>query len=446
MVDDLARGRRPLGSLGGVAEFAVDASGNVTGLVYGDGKRKTFRSSSSKFRRNNRGGGVIIADCSTTTGYTKSQQGGTSTLTTATVPAGGPSSDKNSSNLLRLSNDTPDKWTALEFATTARINPSKRVDFWFYIPDYTKITNITLYLSVAADYLNYYTLTVTPLTRNGWQVFSVADTEWLVGAGAPTFDTITKIKFRAVPATGKTVDIYWDRAVYSPNGTPQVCLMWDDGSATDYTHVFSLAAKYGLSCTFSIIADLIGTANFCTWAQLKQMRDAGHDIVIHGQYGLSSLADINAAIADIEHNRDAIVAQGFAYASDIYVYPQGIYQMAAGDDSITDYMDSANWRCAFLAGSRSSVQQDIQSQKYLIERAKIQYDTVADTWLAALDLAIAARRSYVSVSHEVVASGATTTQTNFAVIDAIMGGISTRQDAGAVVSVTASQFAENLGL
>ena len=33
MVDDLARGRRPLGGLGGVAEFAVDASGNVTGLA-----------------------------------------------------------------------------------------------------------------------------------------------------------------------------------------------------------------------------------------------------------------------------------------------------------------------------------------------------------------------------------------------------------------------------
>lgn len=42
MVDDLARGRRPLGSLGGVAEFAVDASGNVTGLVGPDGVEITF--------------------------------------------------------------------------------------------------------------------------------------------------------------------------------------------------------------------------------------------------------------------------------------------------------------------------------------------------------------------------------------------------------------------
>ena len=37
MVDDLARGRRPLGGLGGVAEFAVDASGNTVGLVDGNG-------------------------------------------------------------------------------------------------------------------------------------------------------------------------------------------------------------------------------------------------------------------------------------------------------------------------------------------------------------------------------------------------------------------------
>ena len=37
MVDDLSRGRRPLGSLGGVAEYATDAAGNVTGLVGPDG-------------------------------------------------------------------------------------------------------------------------------------------------------------------------------------------------------------------------------------------------------------------------------------------------------------------------------------------------------------------------------------------------------------------------
>ena len=37
MVDDLARGRRPLGSLGGVAEFAVDANGNTV-LVGPDGE------------------------------------------------------------------------------------------------------------------------------------------------------------------------------------------------------------------------------------------------------------------------------------------------------------------------------------------------------------------------------------------------------------------------
>ena len=38
MVDDLSRGRRPLGSLGGVAEYATDASGNVTGLMGPDGE------------------------------------------------------------------------------------------------------------------------------------------------------------------------------------------------------------------------------------------------------------------------------------------------------------------------------------------------------------------------------------------------------------------------
>lgn len=399
---------------------------------------------SSKFRANN-GSGTVIAACSSTTGYTKSAQGGTSALTSIAVPAGGPTSRKGSSNLLRLTNDTVSMWTALEKAVTAQINPSKRVDFWFYIPDFTKISTLTLYLSVAADYLNYYSVTVTPLTRNGWQVFSVVDTEW-VTTGSPTFDTITKVKFRATPVAGQAVDIYWDRAVYSPSGIPQVCMMWDDGTNTDYTYVAALAAKYGIACTFSTIADLIGTTGFCTWDELHRLQEAGHEIVVHGQYGLSSLANLAAAQADIEHNKAAIEAQGFSNGTDIYVFPQGIYQMAPGDDSLTNYLASAGWRCAFLAGARSPVQQDIQSQKYLIERAKIQSDTVAATWLAAMDLGIAARRAYVSVSHGVVASGATTTQTNFAVIDAILSGIATRQDSGALVSVTATQFSSNLGL
>lgn len=39
MVDDLITGRRPLGSRGGVAEYATDSSGNVTALVVPDGSQ-----------------------------------------------------------------------------------------------------------------------------------------------------------------------------------------------------------------------------------------------------------------------------------------------------------------------------------------------------------------------------------------------------------------------
>ncbi|MFZ2986477.1 polysaccharide deacetylase family protein, partial [Ideonella sp.] len=376
------------------------ASGNTV-LVRADGRIINLaKNSSSKFRPSN-GGGLVMAACSSTTGYTKSQQGGTSTLAVAAVPAGGPNVRKGSSNLLRITNDTVSMWTALEKAVTATPNPSKRTDFWFYIPDYSKISTLTLYLSVAADYLNYYSVTVTPLQKNGWQVFSIADTEWVV-SGSPTFDTITKIKFRATPVAGKAVDIYWDRAVYSPSGIPQVCLMWDDGQLTDYTHVAPLLEKYGLKGTFSIITDLIGGTGFMTWDQVHALEEAGHEIVVHGQYGLSSLADLAAATADIEHNRDTLVTQGFTEATDIYVFPQGIYQMATGDDSLVNYLAANNWRGAFLAGATSYVQGDIDPLKYVIGRAKIQYDTVAATCLAMLDVASAARRSFISVSHEVV--------------------------------------------
>lgn len=420
----------------------INTGGSV--ILVGPDGTISLGTKSARFRRGI-GAGTVIADCSTATGYTKSQQGGTSTLAVAAVPAGGPRSSKGSSNLLRLTNDTVSMWTALEKAVTAQINPAKRTDWWFYFPDYTEIANLTLYLATDATYTNYYSVTVTPYTFNGWQCFTVADTEW-VTIGSPTFDTITKVKFRATPVAGAAVDIMWDRAVYSPSGIPQIALIFDDGQDTDYKWVFPMAAKYGLSVSFATIADLIGTSNFCTWDQLRQMRSAGHDIIVHGQYGLDSLGSLAAATADIEHNQTTIAANVPDAASNIYVFPQGIYQMAAGDTSLIDYLASAGFRCAFLAGSRSRVVQDAYQNRYIIERAKIDSATVAATWLADLDVALNSGRSYVSVGHVVVASGATTTQTNYAVLDAIFAGIASRQDAGKCISVTASQFAENLGL
>jgi peptidoglycan/xylan/chitin deacetylase (PgdA/CDA1 family) len=65
---------------------------------------------------------------------------------------------------------------------------------------------------------------------------------------------------------------------------PGVVLTFDDGHASNYHHARAILQRRGLPALFFVTSDFIGQReHFCSWAQLREMADAGFEIGGHGQ-------------------------------------------------------------------------------------------------------------------------------------------------------------------
>lgn len=77
------------------------------------------------------------------------------------------------------------------------------------------------------------------------------------------------------------------------------CLTFDDGGRTDYEVAFPLLAARDATADFFVSAGLVGTPGYASWAQLREMADAGMSIQSHG-YAHRLLDDITDAEAEHE--------------------------------------------------------------------------------------------------------------------------------------------------
>lgn len=393
-------------------------------------------SAAENAQRSSRYSGRVVAPFDTLSGYSGTNG---ATIQLVDVPTGGPRRIKGAT---AKSVQVTGEATNLEvnFPVFEAGNPTGRVDLWLYVTDYTKHSApITLFLTVDSGYANHYTRSFNIRQHNGWQCVSLTVSNFTVGAGSPTLDTVTrgKIRFNAPGGCGIIVD----RLVFGGGGSPLVTLIWDDGGITDYTIIAPLLNKYRLQGNFAIIGAIVGDTptTVMSRTQLYMMAESGHRLITHGQYNLSTLPTPAAAIADVESNRAFLDGLGIEVDSDVYVYPQGEYMHTTGDLSIPNYLRSAGFAGAFIA-SGSCVSNAAFTERYACQRKGVDASTVASTWLAQFDEHIAAGMSVALMGHNVVTSGATGAAANLAVIDAVLAGIASRRDAGKINVVSARAF------
>jgi peptidoglycan/xylan/chitin deacetylase (PgdA/CDA1 family) len=65
-----------------------------------------------------------------------------------------------------------------------------------------------------------------------------------------------------------------------PAGTA-VALTFDDGHRTHYQHAFPQLAERGMTATFFVTTSWVGTHEYATWSQLREMSEAGMAIQSH---------------------------------------------------------------------------------------------------------------------------------------------------------------------
>lgn len=148
-----------------------------------------------------------------------------------------------------------------------------------------------------------------------WVAFKVSDFKQtdFAGTSVTTLGTASKV-FTLSPinanANGAT-DIVLDAAVL-PASThkPIVCLTFDDSVATQYTNAFPALQARGLVGTLYVNSGLIGTGGYLTWAQVKEMYEAGWALCLNSErtdQPITAPATRAAAITALETVRSDII-------------------------------------------------------------------------------------------------------------------------------------------
>ncbi|KPK56661.1 MAG: hypothetical protein AMJ84_00775 [Acidithiobacillales bacterium SM23_46] len=89
--------------------------------------------------------------------------------------------------------------------------------------------------------------------------------DWLTEAGIPVVDPLRL-------------------ASAHPDAPVSVVLTFDDGHESNYRHAYPILAARRMPAVFFVTSDFIGArAGFCSWAQLREMREGGMYVGAHGK-------------------------------------------------------------------------------------------------------------------------------------------------------------------
>jgi len=328
------------------------------------------------------------------------------------------------------------QFDALQFA--GRLLPAGRLSCLFYVANPAAFNSLVLLLGDNA-YTNHFSATISVVQQGmpGWY-FATIDPpatgaysslsaltdqrRWTVGGGTPDFASTSFINLRMrfnFPASPNST-VYMAGVWYGEkNVTPSIVVTADDGYVTQYEALAPLCERYGLRLSMGLIGNLIGQSGYMTSSQLQELVARGHECVIHGNPSptgnLSDYATVAAIRADIAANREAIRRHGlFRGGNDerCYVYPQGVYQHAAGDTRIVDAIKAEG-----IIGARGTTaySQNLAG-RFSAFNNRFNLTTVGHLWDAADEAANVARvilrmqqavsegRSPILVFHKIVAS------------------------------------------
>ncbi|MED1915665.1 polysaccharide deacetylase family protein [Bacillus thuringiensis] len=208
------------------------------------------------------------------------------------------------------------------------LNGAKTLKIRFYLDNYTDMYDIQFYFSHDATYVDYLTYSVRYWRlAAGWNEHIIDVNKLVVrGSGSITRD-IVSMQIRALANDGKTASVTFDPIFRDESQLGRVIFMFDDGWDSQYTEAYKYLGKYSMPGVIAVIPSRVGTPNYVTMAQLKEIYSHGWDLVNHTQNHLDlvTLDNLEIIEQEISQGESWLNSKGFPRASNIVAYPFGSY-------------------------------------------------------------------------------------------------------------------------
>lgn len=309
-------------------------------------------------------------------------------------------------------------------------------------------------------------------TAAGWsgvhQILG-ADADW-VAVGAGTWGSAftqfqLKLITKAGGVTGAPTKIYVYEVVQNEkDNLPMILLGADDGHITWYNEGVPILEKHGLRSYLAYIHDVVGTTNYMTPDNWKDIVARGHEVVVHGtRIGKNSLRDYftnyapfdspYAAIVDeLKWNRDNMVALGLdpsGLGRKCYVYPQGFHQPSGvtGDKTIPNALADTGFKWGRLAALNGSMTTGSNMSDNLMYTPIIGHwwsstdeTTNINNLITKIQTEIAAKRSVILMFHIVRTTPAAQEDISPANLTKVCAAIAKLVNDGACINATPTEM------
>lgn len=257
-----------------------------------------------------------------------------------------------------------------------------------------------------------------------------------------TFNSV-RILLNAGVTTGATATVHG--VLLNAQARPKVLIEFDDNRLSQYTQAFRYMSKYNIPGTIAVIYNRVGTTNYMTLAQLREVYAAGWDLVAHGDNNHDVMASRAAVLADIKANRDYLLANGFTRGAYHYVLPGGI--VSAANDTLGCLAEAGMLSARNVIGNPQSTARLGIDSKYGLWSRTISQSTTVATLLSKLDLAIDCQATQRMHGHEVVATVSDAAlELSIADFKTLIDGVASRIYSGKLEAETVSRWASNVGL
>jgi len=341
-------------------------------------------------------------------------------------------------------------------SVTPAIISTGRIGIWVYVTDYTLLSGFVTKVSHGdTSFTNgafqSYNMADADKAYNGWHFIGLDLAEWAGAYGTPNWaTTVNTIRLSINQNSAVATTVYIDSIVHSWNAKGKIIITNDDGWASWFTLGIPVLNGLGLKSTASIIADQVDlNASWVTTAQLQSTESAGHDLCVHGGTALSALADLQARINSVKSNKDYLTSRAHTKADDIYVWPNGVYQLSAGDQELINILKAQGFVCARGTTNVRYYRHSVghADNRWLIPIIGVDAATSPATILSYFNVAATRGATAIIMYHEILNSGAAGgTQRNLADFTTEMTSLKALVDSNLVDVVTFSDWAENTGL
>lgn len=143
-------------------------------------------------------------------------------------------------------------------------------------------TGITLFLSNNAGYTKYFQVNLTVDPNGYWKTIQIPKSAWSASGGMTWSDTIVRIRAQVV-ASANARAITWDGLHVGYTPLPAICITFDDGLATVFTHAWNVMRNRNMVGTAYITSSNVGTTNYMTYPQIKTLQANGWCIANHSR-------------------------------------------------------------------------------------------------------------------------------------------------------------------